>query len=328
MNLTPNEAVLALQIALPLLAEKDKVFANSLIGYFEKHQALSDKQLYWVAKLAASTQTVPQSSVPTQLSTPDFVLPVGDFAGVVALLAKAKEHLKYPKITLLQPHVGKVVVSLYGPKSKYYGCVDVSGDGQYPNRVWFGRVSPEGQFVPKNGLDSTVTEALQTLLQDLSADPATVAAKHGKLTGHCCFCNKVLGLGEDKRSVTVGYGPVCAGRYGLKDQWLHAASLYTTMEPMTQVVVPMTEYVTKTLAEVFNTLEKENPVVDTEVGWDVSYEEPITLELKKEYVKHVAVETAKKSGYLKQECYLCEQMKYCFTVDGFFVCPQCADEMG
>jgi hypothetical protein len=40
---------------------------------------------------------------------------------------------------------------------------------------------------------------------------AEQAAEYGKLTGHCIACCRAL---TDDRSVTVGYGPVCANRYG------------------------------------------------------------------------------------------------------------------
>ena len=51
-----------------------------------------------------------------------------------------------------------------------------------------------------------------SILAQLATQPAQLAAKHGKLTGHCCFCNSEL---SDEKSTNVGYGPVCAKRWGL-----------------------------------------------------------------------------------------------------------------
>lgn len=149
---------------------------------------------------------------------------VGEFAGVVALFTKAKEHLKFPKVRLM---VGgtKIVLSLNGVRSKTPGFVSIAGEGTYPNRAYYGRVSPDGAFAPfSKGTTPEFMTALTALLTEFGSDPARVAKEHGKLTGNCCFCNKVLGLGEDKRSIHVGYGPVCADHYGLKAEWLHGVA--------------------------------------------------------------------------------------------------------
>ena len=49
-------------------------------------------------------------------------------------------------------------------------------------------------------------------LKAFAADPETVAAQYGSLTGNCCFCGRKL---TDDRSTNVGYGPVCADKFGL-----------------------------------------------------------------------------------------------------------------
>lgn len=41
---------------------------------------------------------------------------------------------------------------------------------------------------------------------------AEQAAAFGSMTGHCCFCNTAIDTPE---SVAVGYGPICAGKFGL-----------------------------------------------------------------------------------------------------------------
>ena len=149
---------------------------------------------------------------------------VGSFSGVIALFDAAKAHLKFPKITLLCE--GKVIrLSVAGPRSKTPGSVNVAGEGSYPNREWFGRVSPSGEWIPSRS-GSAIAAPLTALLTEFAANPAGVAKAHGKLTGNCCFCNKVLGLGDDKRSIGVGFGPVCAEHYGLKAEWLKGAAEY------------------------------------------------------------------------------------------------------
>lgn len=41
-----------------------------------------------------------------------------------------------------------------------------------------------------------------------------------KLTGHCSFCQREL---TDAGSLEVGYGPICADRWGLPHAPAHAA---------------------------------------------------------------------------------------------------------
>lgn len=53
---------------------------------------------------------------------------------------------------------------------------------------------------------------LQQYLVTIAADPVAAAKSYAALTGNCMFCGKKL---EDDGSVEVGYGPVCADRYGL-----------------------------------------------------------------------------------------------------------------
>lgn len=157
---------------------------------------------------------------------------VGGFSGVVALFEAAKAHLKFPKITLLCNGV-TVRLSLNGARSKTPGHISISGEGVYPNRAYYGRVSPDGAFVPGRMAPEFLT-ALTALLTKLSADPAGLAKEHGRLTGNCCFCHKVLGLGEDKRSIVVGYGPVCADHWGLKSEWLHGVTEVAPVAPVAE----------------------------------------------------------------------------------------------
>jgi Family of unknown function (DUF6011) len=147
---------------------------------------------------------------------------VGSFSGVIALFEAAKAHLKYPKITLVCEG-RKITLSVAGPQSKTPGSVNVVGEGRFPNRDWFGRVSPMGLWMPSRS-GSAIMEPLTALLTEFATNPAQVAKQHGKLTGNCCFCNKTLGKGEDKRSIGVGFGPVCAEHFGLKDEWLKGAA--------------------------------------------------------------------------------------------------------
>jgi hypothetical protein len=168
---------------------------------------------------AMHTGTCP-APAPVPVTAP---VSVGSFSGVIALFAKASASgLKFPKITLLCE--GKVIrLSVAGARSKTPGSVTIAGEGVFPNREWYGRVSPDGAWIPARGA-AALAAPLTALLTEFAANPAAVAKAHGKLTGNCCFCNKVLGKGKDKRSIGVGYGPDCAENYGLKAEWLKGAA--------------------------------------------------------------------------------------------------------
>jgi hypothetical protein len=205
--------IIQLQENLGRLGQRDQQFANSLIADFNRYGRLTPGQQPWVGKLIERA-TAPRPE-PTRID-------VGTMAGVIALFRRAQEHLKHPKI-VLQCGTFPVTLSLAGSASKAPGSINVMGEGQYPNREWFGRISPEGQFEPSGSLlrEQGRLDAIQALLVSLGVDPAGVAKKHGALTGSCCFCNRKL---TDAKSVAAGFGPVCADNYGLTAEWKSAVA--------------------------------------------------------------------------------------------------------
>jgi hypothetical protein len=173
------------------------------------------------ADAVAAAAALPKPAAPT--------VSVGEFAGVIALFERAKAYLKYPKITLL---VGStpVILMLAGPRSKTPGSVTIVGPGRYPDREYYGRVSPDGVWTMNTRTGPGFGAALGALLTALAVNPAKVAAEHGKLTAHCCFCNTKIGVGDDPRSLAVGFGPTCAEHYGLTAEWKTGAALAAAIE--------------------------------------------------------------------------------------------------
>lgn len=132
-----------------------------------------------------------------------------DSAAIYSLFETAVANkLKYPKIRLRASNGVTVVLRRNGDKSKYPGTIAVTDDRPYGFNSYFGRIETNGSFV--NGRDADVF--IGDLLAKLAANPAEVASEYGKLTGSCCFCEKSL---TDARSSAVGYGPVCADKFGL-----------------------------------------------------------------------------------------------------------------
>lgn len=116
--------------------------------------------------------------------------------------------LRYPKIRLQVASGQRVVLARAGEQSRYKGQVMVTDGERFGQNKFFGRVDLDGIF--QAGRDAK-TE-VEKLLEQLGSDPASVASAYGRLTGNCCFCGRAL---DDPRSVSVGYGPVCAEKFGL-----------------------------------------------------------------------------------------------------------------
>jgi Family of unknown function (DUF6011) len=138
-------------------------------------------------------------------------LALGDLGGVLALFAKAKQHLKYPAIVLDVREIGSTLrLSIAGPQAKVPGSITVTSGGSYGDREWLGRVTTDGNYQPSRAANGR-TDAIVKRLQAFACDPAGVAKDNALLTGRCCFCNLPL---KDERSTAVGYGQTCASHWG------------------------------------------------------------------------------------------------------------------
>ena len=71
-----------------------------------------------------------------------------------------------------------------------------------------GKVTTNGNFAFTPGC----SERVINYIKNFSNDPVGIAAAYGRRTGNCCFCARRL---TDERSVTVGYGPICANKFNL-----------------------------------------------------------------------------------------------------------------
>lgn len=195
-----THTVQELEAALPTLPTSKQSFAASLIAQASS-RGLSDKQMYWVNKLIDDAA----KPAPTAVN-------VGDLSAINALFDKARAHLKYPAIVMSVPAAQMTIrINVAGPSAKFPGSLNVCS-GEKPamdeRRTWFGRVMKDGAYTPSANAHDAIVERLRAF----AADPAGIAAEHGKLTGRCCFCNRHL---QDERSTAVGYGATCAAHYGL-----------------------------------------------------------------------------------------------------------------
>lgn len=204
-------SLFALSQVMDNLDGSSKQFAADLLKQGNQRGYLSDKQLYWVAKLTEKGNKPALPPHPTEK--------VGDFEGVFKLFAKAQAKLKYPKITL---EVDGFPVALQpSMKSKHGEIVNVTDGKPYGQNLWFGRVSKDGVYTQNSFVPEERAKPVRRLLQAMSQDPAKTAKEYGRLTGRCCFCNSKL---TDEKSTAAGFGPVCAANYGLADEWKAAVA--------------------------------------------------------------------------------------------------------
>jgi hypothetical protein len=146
------------------------------------------------AACAEAKRTAPPPAPPVELT---------GAAKIMEFLNAAHERgLKYPKAHFMANGT-EIAVSRAGEKSKYPGATQV-----YLGGAWVGRIGLDGVIAGRLAKDKRTLAALAAI----AADPAAAATAYGMLTGRCCFC--MLGL-TDAGSVEVGYGAVCAKRFGL-----------------------------------------------------------------------------------------------------------------
>jgi len=197
-------------VAAGTLSARSQEFAQSLLNAHQRYGQLTPRQQPYVQRL------IDQASRPAATTAPAAVN-VGNMQGVVALFDRARAHLRRPAIVLSVPDLPHPVrLSVAGSTARVPGSINVvqadyTGN-DFRNRTWYGRVMQDGTFHPGRDVTAENAARIATRLQALAADPVTVAAEHGRLTGRCCFCNRHL---EDERSTAVGYGPTCAEHYGL-----------------------------------------------------------------------------------------------------------------
>ncbi len=135
--------------------------------------------------------------------SPREATPSASFPRTRAMLVSARDAgKKFPKIKLLDSSGQPIVLAL-----NRAGKVNVTDGGGYHEGIWFGAIQLDSAWRPGRDAGS-VLEVLVALEQD----PERVAAQHGVATGSCCFCARKL---TTKESRSVGYGPVCADRFGL-----------------------------------------------------------------------------------------------------------------
>jgi hypothetical protein len=167
-------------------------FAQDMVRVFRRGR-LSPKQRAWLHILAHDVLCPPAESVESvelQGIADMFARRVD--AGAKRLVVRIKDDNDRPLVFKLSRDLCRIFVS----------------DGDYPG-CYYGFITLQtGAFTPSKEFDQAIIEPMAKF----NADPAAVAQHYGHETNQCSFCGLEL---TDQRSVSVGYGPICAGNWGL-----------------------------------------------------------------------------------------------------------------
>lgn len=189
------ECVEKLRSVVDKLPAKDKPFALSLLQSVAKYRFPTEKQEYWMKELYNRAVNPPE---------PPKGEDVGSLSRIVDMFTTVKSVLKFPAVRFQTSEGKQFKISPAGAASANAGWLYVKSGEAY-----LGKISPTGEYHKARG---AVMEGVADAIREFAANPEKAASAYGHSVGQCCFCG--LGL-TDERSVKVGYGPICAEKYGL-----------------------------------------------------------------------------------------------------------------
>lgn len=161
-------------------------------------------------------------------------------APIATFLRAARDRgLKFPKVAFLGPDNAELALSLAGAKSTNPGAVFVKVDGEFIGSICADD-SVRGKLARRSDL--------LALLNTIAANPAAAAAAYGKVRGACSFCHKSLTDDRSGGSIEVGYGPICARKYGLPH---HPTGKARVARPLSEA-----ELAAVVAAEEFNSVDR------------------------------------------------------------------------
>lgn len=187
---------------------KAGVLAGDFPRDLSQRSSHSEAQLAWVHILVVESESKEDNGVRRSRSV---VMP--SLQRIRELFARANSAgLRAPKVRMDIPGVGRVQLTIAGPRSKLAGQIVVTDGGGFGENRYYGHIRMEPETPDRFQAGALCTPGVVRSLIDLALDPAGAASAYGKITGSCCFCALDL---TDARSIAVGYGPTCADNYGL-----------------------------------------------------------------------------------------------------------------
>jgi hypothetical protein len=175
------------------LPERDRDFAASLIDAHRRFGAVTAKQRQWIETLAGRVK----------LADLDRFIPLSEITKLFHVATT--NGMKRPAIVFT--HEGeKYRLSKAPENGRNAGHIYVK------TKEYLGKIAPNGAFSWAAMLAPDEVQATLKALRAFAKDPVGIAQEFARETGCCSFCAQTL---TDKRSVSAGYGPICAQHYGL-----------------------------------------------------------------------------------------------------------------
>jgi hypothetical protein len=191
----------ALGDALERLDASSRTFAQSLLSQYSRRGSLSPRQWPHVSALITRAERLAATGGPTD--SDGFTLPAAGLATLQSVFANATRAGITPGI---RATINGARLRVVAPsrRSAYAGqpVLFVRLGDTYAGRI------ANGHFLPRSATGTGAVAPLRALLES----PLGTLADIGRATGACCYCAREL---TDPRSVSMGYGPICAGNYGL-----------------------------------------------------------------------------------------------------------------
>lgn len=196
---TPLTDPHALAIFSGISSKKD--FILSLQSKLKNGKNLTPDQMVWVHIFAIEEL---QEKTLVSLEVENSIL-----VKIHEMLEGASANLKFPKIRLASADREIITLLKCSENSRHPGSIGIYA----ADRKCLGRIErlPESKSAVFRK-EKKCPEWVETTLLHFAGDPVAGAKTFATLTGNCCFCNSAL---TDDRSVSEGYGPICARRYNL-----------------------------------------------------------------------------------------------------------------
>jgi hypothetical protein len=188
------------------VAQSRREFVESLLSQFVRRGSnegsLSSSQWYWVNRI--NTECASGASTAPRVASGNAQWADGARTVHGWLLTASASGLQRPAVRYPNSVMFKLPASTsrHAAADTFFVMVGAAG-----SRVYAGRFT-NGLFYASREVPSNIA----ALLSEIMANPLQRAIEVGRTTGNCCFCARDL---TDERSTSVGYGPICAGHYGL-----------------------------------------------------------------------------------------------------------------
>lgn len=185
---------------------QSRAYTQALVADLRRYGNLFASKRYWLH--AHAQEQIEREARAANPASPNET-PCGTLPRIAAFLTPVSKTLKSGARVTFESGPLTVVIARAAERARHPGSFYVRGLTGFQGDGYFGRIGPEGAFFPSRSCPYEVL----ALLDEFELNPAGYCAAYGRRTGRCCFCDARL---DDPISMSLGFGPVCGPKYGLK----------------------------------------------------------------------------------------------------------------